>query len=84
MPKKEDKAKEIARHFFLSEITTGVISCNTPPLLPSLAAVDIQCGNWLELNKEPGQALPPGFPHAMYKTDAQQQMLEGVLMRPKR
>ncbi|CAM9961823.1 unnamed protein product [Laminaria digitata] len=43
-----------------------------------------KCGNWVELNKEPGQALPPGFPHAMYKTDAQQQMLEGVLSRPKR
>ncbi|CAM9725418.1 unnamed protein product [Pylaiella littoralis] len=43
-----------------------------------------KCGNWVELNKEPGQTLPAGFPHAMYRTDAHQQMLDGVLQRPKR
>ncbi|CAM9102114.1 unnamed protein product [Hapterophycus canaliculatus] len=43
-----------------------------------------KCGNWVELNKEPGQSIPSGFPHAMYRTDAHQQMLEGVLQRPTR
>ncbi|CAM9776175.1 unnamed protein product [Ectocarpus sp. 12 AP-2014] len=43
-----------------------------------------KCGNWVELNKEPGQMLPSGFPHAMYRTDAHQQMLEGVLQKPTR
>lgn len=43
-----------------------------------------QCGNWVELNKEPGQSLPSGFPHAMYETDAHQQMLNGLLRRPRK
>ncbi|CAM9763769.1 unnamed protein product [Scytosiphon promiscuus] len=49
-----------------------------------LRSPTLACGNWVELNKEPGQSLPAGFPHSMYRTDAHQQMLEGVLQRPTR
>ena len=43
-----------------------------------LSLLHFKNGDWMELNKESGKALPSGFPHTMYLSDAHNQMLSGL------